>query len=77
MKNNTERLLDVVKGVESQVVLLSDLLCKLLNLLVDLRWVLTKVDTVVDSCRNALGKCVDLDTAVDDVNSDRCLYKCQ
>lgn len=74
---NAGRLLDVVKGMQSQVVLLGNLLCKLLDLLVDLRWVLTKVDTVVDGCGNALGKCVDLDTAVDDVNSDRCLHTCQ
>ena len=63
--------------MESQVVLLGNLLCKLLDLLVDLSWVLAKVDTVVDSCGNALGECVDLDTAVNDVNGDRCLRLCQ
>ena len=74
---NAGRLLDIIKGVESQVVLLSNLLRKLLNFLVDLSWVLAKVDTVVDSRGNALGECVDLNTTVDDVNSDRCLRICQ
>jgi len=77
VKNNARRLLNAVKCVEGQVVLLGNLLCQLLNLLVDLSWVLAKVNTMVDGCDDALGECVNLDTAVDDVNSDRCLYTCQ